>query len=358
MKIIKEPCYICLSEYQRQIELYKKRVAGVCGVISIYLMGSIRSPGLSDIDIIVITEDEFDSALSSKLAVTDLDSRIFLHGPVVVPYSLVDSFQSIIYASNLKCIYGPDCLSTWDSLDLSKRKLLSICYLIDFIESRMLQFAMTGLRPVDKRAWLTRVWSTMHSLFLYKNYCEVNVPEEINFLEKKINKTRIDWVEKNHVEDEVFFDSLVASEKINNFIFDRVLLLSYGRPLLQSPFKIKSHSKVYYFDNEYVYPKYNVKLLELFRKKVLITVARQCPSYLAHIQGYISCKPSWEVEPTMFHELEYIKRKRSELVKQHSIWLMPRAPYAQSRSGYLGVEPIKIYGFRATINDFLARILF
>lgn len=357
MEIINDPKYIDFSTYEEQIEIYKKNALELEGVYSIYLMGSIKAPGLSDIDVIVVVEDDFNVNLSSRLSVLGLDVRVFLHGPIVIPISLADSIQQIFYASNLKCIYGVECLQEWKSLEPEKRKLLSVCYLMDFIESRFLQYANIGEGPIDKRAWLTRIWSTIHSLSLYRIAVGGEAPNYILNLEKKIKLTREVWFKSLEVNDEMFVDALDASSKINNFIFNDVLELYYGNPILKKKYTIKKGLKKLEFKNSIESPDYNIKSYSLFGKTVGVVLAGHSPRYLAHLQGYMELKPSWEVLPIVSKNLEEIKKERSELVASHATWLMEHARGAKSMKGYLGINTTEVRGVKSTIKKLLTHLV-
>lgn len=358
MKIFNEPEFINFSEYEEQIEKYKNRVKNIPGVNAIYLMGSIKAPGLSDIDIIVVVDDDFDAKLSCNFNVVGLDQRLFMHGPIIVPLSLASSIQEIFYASNLKCIFGKQCLQEWESLSSKKRKLLSVCYLLDFIESRFLQVASLEDGPIDKRAWLTRIWSTVHSLFLYRVVTGGEVNNEILELEEVIKITRNSWLKNYVVEDDVFINGLEASSKINKFIFDEVLKEYYGCPILQSSHMIKGKSKCITFDNCYLKPEYKVKSLSIFSKSISVVNAYQCPRYLAHLQGYFLLKPNWEVKPIINKEFEEIKSQRSDLVIQHAEWLIEHAPGSKSMKGYLGLDTTRGKGIKDSVKKLLTRLIF
>lgn len=353
MKAINEPVYIDKSVYTDQIEKYKQRVVTLPGVRSLYLMGSINAPGLSDIDVIVVVDDDFSRELSNELSVSGLDNRIFLHGPIVVPKSLAENFQYIFYASNLKCLFGEKILQDWDDLLADQKKFLSVCYLIDFIESRFMQFSALNEDYINKRAWLTRIWSTVHSLFLYQFVSETPVPKSILKLADIVKLTRKQWLKNQVVEDDVFFSALDASRKINDFIFFNTLHLYYGKPALGRRHVITKRGKKLKFKNEFKHVNLQRKEISFLKKKLAIVVAEHNSVYLAHLQTYLEEEVSWKVWPIQNNELEKIKQKRKKLVAEHLSWIKVYAPESGSMKGYLGIDLDQSKGLKDKMKLFL-----
>ncbi|WP_421911082.1 hypothetical protein [Marinobacter sp.] len=359
MEIVNEPVSIDFDFYNKQIDEYVSRVKEVPGVCSIYLMGSINAPGLSDIDVLVVVSDDFDRDNSKALSVLDLDSRVFLHGPIIIPKSLSQKVQYIFYASNLSCIYGDECLQAWEDLRAGERKKLAACYLIDFIESRFMQFSSIGCSKIDKRAWLTRIWSTVHSLELYQCAFENGVPERVSSLAELVKRTRSDWLEFGVVKEKVFLDGLKASAEINEFIFFNALERLYGCPIINGKFRIVSGSRsIKFHNNMQGKKKYYLAGYKLLNKHLNIFVAEHGPSYLAHLEHYSDIKIGWHYFPRKNEELERVKFKRKEIVACHNFWINSHAPKSGSMRGYLGVDNGLALGLKGRIKSVLSYLVF
>ncbi|MPS32398.1 MULTISPECIES: hypothetical protein [unclassified Salinivibrio] len=359
MKIVNDPAVIDESVYYSQISKYLENVKNIDGVISIYLMGSIKAPGLSDIDIIVVVTDDFDNRQSGRLSVKNMDERVFLHGPIVVPYSLSRNIQYVFYASNLQCIYGESCLQKWDDISTEERKLLASCYLVDFIESRFLQFSLLEGGEVDKRSWLTRVWSTVHSLELYQHVVKEELPEKIKNMEAIIRQTRYDWLKKSSIPNELFIEALKAAEKANKFIFLSILEYYYGAPKLKKDLKIISGAKKILFSNDISSEllSYRSKNLMVLKRKVNVYAAEHKPTYLAYLQDYYDVKVEWHHPPNKADKLKAIKNKRKEHVFFHRSWLDEHAKDSGSMKGYIGLDTSVKWTIKKVIERALVELV-
>ena len=168
MMLVNEPVCVAEERYHYALDRYVERAKRVRGVRTIATMGSVTALGLSDIDVIVITEDVPGDKSLAGLSTKGIDDNLFLHGAVVVPVSYLPYLQWIVYASNPNVIYGNDALPSSDDLALDERKTLAMFYLIDFSESRFLQFSLAKkTAQVDLRHWHTRLWSVSHSVNLW-----------------------------------------------------------------------------------------------------------------------------------------------------------------------------------------------
>lgn len=359
MKIFNEPVYIDCSSYQSQINEYVCRAKNFDGVCSIYLMGSIKAPGLSDIDLLVVVDDNFYESKSKNLSVMGLDSRVFLHGPIIVPKSLSQELQYIVYASDLACLYGDECLQKWEDLKDDEKNNLAACYLIDFIESRFVQFSRIHYSKMDKRAWLTRIWSTTHSLSLYRCAFEDRLlPERVSSLEDLVRRTRSDWLEFGVVDDAVFFEGLRASSEINELIFFDSLEQLYGDPVINGNFKITSGPRQLTFTNDMQgRMKCCLAKYRLLTKYLDIFVAEYGPGYLAHLEHYADLDIGWHSMPKKNKELESVKVRRKEIVTSHNVWLNDHAPKSGSMRGYLGVDTGLPLGLKGRIKSALSHFV-
>ena len=162
------PVAVELEEYDRAIRSYIAKVTSIPGVRSAYTMGSIKAPGLSDIDMILVVNDNFESGDSHRLSTSGIDNRLFLHGPVVLPISMTPNLQYVIYATGLDRRHGEDALPAFEQLDAEVANTLRMAYAIDFLQSRQVQYErVLRSRRIDQRAWMTRLWSLTHSEALF-----------------------------------------------------------------------------------------------------------------------------------------------------------------------------------------------
>jgi hypothetical protein len=101
---------LTLDDYSRAIDFYAQGMARQPGICYIGQFGSLNTPGVSDIDILVITEDDtYKSACRESLRLMHAAPNgpyLFVHPPSVVPASLVLEFNVIHTLENLTTLWG------------------------------------------------------------------------------------------------------------------------------------------------------------------------------------------------------------------------------------------------------------
>jgi len=225
--IVKNPPQrVQLEEYECEINKYLERAKGVEGVRGVMSMGSIGAPGLSDIDLICVVDDDMVAGSAANLGVEGLRKDLFLHGPVIVPESMISQLQYIIYASNLISIMGDDYV---DSIVTPEEdlELLKLMYLIDFTESRYGQYAQVKKRGyIDQRAWMTRLWSITHTAGLADDL-GIDLSDQSMEILSDVRKLRSDWLEGDEIEDDWFVKVFINSEKVLSDVFKTACELAF-----------------------------------------------------------------------------------------------------------------------------------
>ncbi len=329
------PCLIKYSEYEHAIDTYLERVTNIQGVSSVYTMGSIGAPGLSDIDIIIVVKDDFSPNLSANLSTLDIDSRLFIHGPVIIPQSMTGDFQYIIYATGLKKLHGSDILPNFSDLDNSTAKILRLCYLIDFLESRQIQYTHAlSVKEVDQRAWMARLWSLTHSekLFLDSNL-ELHKNDR-NTL-GKIKNLRSKWLIKSMFDSSLFKKTFYESIQVSkNLLMAALQDLHSEHPSCYKKTKsIVTGNKKFFFDEQENLCSYRMATLSMMGKKSFFYTATWNPIYVEHLKKYGIIKDRNCCQRKSAKS--DILLKRALIVKKHWNWLDVTCPYAGAMAGYL-----------------------
>lgn len=340
MKLYNEPQHIAMGEYEAAISQYLNRVTTATGVLAVLTMGSVGAPGLSDIDVIVVVTDEFPFSESKFLSTKHIDDRLFLHGPVVIPQSMISELQFLIYASNLKLIWGDIEIPDFWLLPEESKRYLAISYLIDFTESRFQQFALlnaTGV--VDKRAWLTRIWSLTHTSDLFKQVIANQLSEPLERMVATVKKPRETWLQQETITDSDFLDSLFEAESLNKKFFVNTLESVWGQPKLETKFKLWSGQKRMQFSNG-CSVSYRMDTFNFLSKKIFGFDLVYPAAYLAHLAAYDkTIKVNWSNPPHVNDKLIEVMSKRFSIVQKHSGWVSRHAKFSGSMLGYLGTAP-------------------
>ncbi len=335
MKLVNYPSPVPAERYDRAIQKYLDKIKHFDGVIAVFQMGSIQAPGLSDIDLIVVTTDDFPAKLSEKLSIRGIDDALFIHGPLVIPESALSDLQYLIYASGLKLICGQARAPSFDELNPVARKSLELCYILDFTESRLFQFAgQSTTDRLDLRSWLTRIWSSTHTWNLFRHLSETSPePETIH----QIYNMRADWIRNASIAPECFLELFHAARRINESFFSTALEFYTKRegtsPLSGSLF---AGDRILTFSNGRSHPTYQIRNYALLNRSLVYCRATHPAIYIRHLSGYglRYLQPDLSVEPWPGHYAAM--QHRASVVRAHWQWREAHVPAAGSMSGYLG----------------------
>ncbi len=334
MIITNPPVHISKSDYERAISIYANKISKCKDVVSLYTMGSVKAPGLSDLDPIVIVKDNYDPEESELLSTKEINEKIFIHGPVVIPVKLASKIPFLIYATNFVKFFGENCLSEINDLPLEKKNNLMRCYLVDFTESRFLQFAEVNTeKKIDQRKWMTRIWSLTHSYNILKNL-KVSMPRECHNIIENIKVLRNTWVRKQVIDNNMFMKVYNQSYKINSLFFINGLncVVKHQSQHINKKM-LFSNNKVIYFSDFIDSPRYIFKRVKICKRYIInCYICQQLPKYAIYLNGY-------QKKPDNYYgnvSLMQVMGERARVVTEHWTWLRKHSPNANSMTGYLG----------------------
>ena len=122
--------------YDDLVERYAAHVSKVPGVLGIVLFGSVSTPGLSDIDIVVTVSDggpwpNWEDISLRRFAKGHPAQRVLLHDIFVWPKSVAENAESFFYVDQQTVLHGDRLGGNMPShLGRHFRQLLSMDYLI------------------------------------------------------------------------------------------------------------------------------------------------------------------------------------------------------------------------------------
>ncbi|GBD88055.1 hyaluronan synthase [bacterium BMS3Abin03] len=96
--------------YQETKEYFLKLCETIPQIISVYEFGNVGSPGLSDLDLLVIFDDEL-SGIPSQLTINSMQQKyaeVFNHNPIFISESSLPMFGAIFPLFNCKRIFGKE----------------------------------------------------------------------------------------------------------------------------------------------------------------------------------------------------------------------------------------------------------
>ena len=111
MKLYNEPVYETLDTYLTAIKKIVEIVSNVNGVLSIYQIGGVRHPGISDIDIVVVFEDGVNCKVNFVNALDHKFRKLFAHGLFATSRSLFMESGHYTFFHNFNLLWGKEILT-------------------------------------------------------------------------------------------------------------------------------------------------------------------------------------------------------------------------------------------------------
>jgi len=306
------------------------------GVVSVCTMGSVRAPGLSDIDFVIVIDDSFEKERAGELhhRAPDVDTRMVIHAPVVLHVSELPAAKYLLYMTNLQEVAGkiPGALASLEQ----HSPLLDVCILLDFSEARLCQYAnVISTGSLDQRHWATVFWSLTHSCDIMDRM-GIPLSTESDQIVQDIRKMRQRWLEHTEIAGgDSFVDMFWRSRKVTCEIFQSALafraLLDAGNGggpwVFRGPYK-----DIHCSGNEIDH-----RATSLFlrgAKRTVSTVATYPQSYSSHLAAYgFKSDPPIEV---VTGDLTTFQRERRQAAEEHDL-LMKRFHLDFSNGPYLGL---------------------
>lgn len=215
---------VSLKVYDDLINLYVDKIKNVVGVKSIIQIGSFSTPGLSDIDIIVIVDD-FNPPKWQDISIKnnlkgEKGFEVIAHDIFVYPYSIIRYIDGLFYIDQKKLLYGEDIGGGFSHNEINYlRLILSFEYTVNRLESLVM---LTSLKRVHVRNVLLFISTLRHT---NKLLCDFNIITKNELIKRNskiefLRKSFIDNTSSNLFED---LNSLI----IPSFktIYNSILLL-------------------------------------------------------------------------------------------------------------------------------------
>lgn len=200
-QVLDIPKFVDIKVYEEYIDKYVRRVKSVKDVVSIYQMGSISNPGISDIDLIVVVENNFNVVEYQKLSIKNIFKNdnianyLFIHDVMIVDKESFKNIQYINYCANLKLLYGKEI----EFLSISKEesKVVQFSIIVDFIISRLHQFENFKQNKMFLvRGNIVRASSLKHSIKLAEN---IGMEFDVNDILEDMMDIRNNWFENEDI---------------------------------------------------------------------------------------------------------------------------------------------------------------
>jgi hypothetical protein len=211
------------SDYLEAIDFYLEKITKNDDVISVYQMGSIKYPGLSDIDFIIVLKDKPKHFTWKEFSIRNLSEKqqyLFLHEPYVIQESLMPFIKFLYSVSNLKLLYGKPFRFKFPEKEICLHLLIN-----DFICG----YALWPERAIKKkylkyRELLPQINSIKFNISLFNSIIkDTDFVKMQNYYLKRNDYLRKNFFDLNKKEVQTLVSDLIIDAiEINNQITDKI----------------------------------------------------------------------------------------------------------------------------------------
>ena len=316
-----------ISCYYTEIKKYVDWVSGFDDVMAIYSMGSIKCPGISDIDLIVVTKDIVHNPQQLSVAQKKYDNNLFIHDVIVISHRIFKYLQYIFFASNLKLIWA--CPTrTYQTVDNVPERERALSILLDFTESRLLEFQMLfKSRRVNVRQWLTRIESLRHTVRLASKIIGEDIRDKYAQVLNNLSGLRETWLNEERLELDLF--KILLQETANAFGSILKDLSDIPELSISSPNdrrRIVIHNKVIAFSSKVSYRAVIKEIAVPLKNNRQYLFVELPYYYLTHLAGYFDkeitgcyLKPLEKVKQNLPNS-RYVNFQSKRLHAIHNHW--------------------------------------
>jgi len=159
-------------------------------VLNVLQMGSVGCPGISDVDLIVVTEDSGFTGAHRNIKTPDSE-YYFLHDALWIRKKDLDNLTDIFCTNKILTPAINDDFVTVKEFTLTDDQKL--IYLIEVSFNKLLQISNASNKIIDARGLLTRTSSIVHSVNL-ANELKISNIQKAELFSKKMLEIRQDWI--------------------------------------------------------------------------------------------------------------------------------------------------------------------
>lgn len=280
---------IPLKKYEEAQDRFFSYFASTPGVVRYGTFGSIGAPGLSDLDLVVVVEDECLAKKKFSLPKLQEDEKyIFTHSPLVIPASMLN----LLPYYHLIDIKWADGLPDSDQIDLKNLPLVSSLHVLN--KTLYLQAFLWGMlmlfnakRPC-KRSILA-LTSVARSVQWLQNY-SIPVKESENNFVNSILSFRTSWINSEnrdeHIRklDHLLFSALKIAIELPETLSLNLLGAEVGRSFTETMFRGLQSSPMNFILET---PVHSAELVirSVQEKHSLVRLAQCCGKFRPFIMG-------------------------------------------------------------------------
>ncbi|MCB9192431.1 MAG: hypothetical protein H6602_12275 [Flavobacteriales bacterium] len=198
MKFIDKPQPRTLEHYSLAIDEMTSRIRKLEGVLGIYQIGSVSNPGLSDIDMLVVFEDDA-KILMDPVRNFQSDTYLFTHQVYGVPKGYWNELRSLTFFHNYRFIEGEELPELRTELDSDEIRQLKRQIALEFLVKMYIVLTVQLRYDIIKlRSFLLEGKALIYDL----EFLGINSGNMFELVQQVI-QIRADWWEKQPTEAEL-----------------------------------------------------------------------------------------------------------------------------------------------------------
>lgn len=133
MHLTDYPHPVDISHYEQSIKRMVARLAAIPGVHAIYQIGSIGSPGISDIDMFVVFDDHVTTNFQPIAGLSRMDRYLFLHALYGANRSRFNDIQRYTFFHNYSHLWGEDLFKMQRPISSSQSDVLKVQTALEYL---------------------------------------------------------------------------------------------------------------------------------------------------------------------------------------------------------------------------------
>jgi hypothetical protein len=237
---------IDINKYHDYINRLVKKIFDYPQVSAVYQLGGLTQPGISDIDLIVVTKNDTNKYKKidlsrDSLCETEEEKYMLMHPPFVIPENSINNLESFFYCSDLRLKAGKNYIIESENKDLIMTS--EIYKLVSFLAHTYPRFYHK--RSLSIRSFLTFSYSLKHTYRILQHFSDDFSSKEIEKFIKNITSFRKNIIENHNPEKIDISDYREEGVNISKIMIVHVKTI-IGKLY---DIKVNSSNDIYYLKN-------------------------------------------------------------------------------------------------------------
>ena len=143
LKFVDYPRPVAKETYVKTIDRMLERLCKQDGILSVYQVGGVSSPGISDIDIFVVFDDGIKSSFNPLQGLRGDDQYLFLHQLFGTSISFLDNIERFTLFGKYTLLWGTDIMPAYshDADEQRIKQQIALEYLLKFYINMTIELA-------------------------------------------------------------------------------------------------------------------------------------------------------------------------------------------------------------------------